>query len=884
MPHRTTLARAAPRAVYVSAGSLLAAQWRAYLARRALAEGERVAFGSACMPYRAFAAELWDACRGRGDPILLSPRQSRALWRQIVAESPEGGRLLGTDGPAAWAEDAWQTAAAFEVDLEHAARRVRGADFAAFVGWSRTYRNRLQDAGWIDAALVDGLLAERIRRPAPPLVLADFEPLPAQRRVLERLRAVGTPIETVAPPSVSGRASVLRCADPREELSAAAEWAAHALAAAPDTCIAIVVPDLAALASDVHRMLVDALGAIAGPVVGADFADRVFISTSPASADARPLVGAVLNALELLTPAAGFATFSRWLRSPFFHDGPTRAAAAAFETRLRRDTLAQVPFLDAYRHAGLDRRLRAALPDAAARVDAALALLDDPGRRRSPAAWAALWPNVVDALGGACWRDALRAADAERALYEEAILELARLTPIVGAMTASESLAELEAGMSREALARWPISGVHVLADIDDVGPGYAGLWVAGATDARVPRPVELRPFLPPALQIEAGFRYASPQDALQRSVALLERLTTRVPDVIYSWPEHVRDEPATPSPLLRALPAYSAAYRNDAARRSRSRGDAPGHPRRRERLPDPAPALAGEALPGGVAALNTQSGCPLRAFCEHRLGAESLPAVERGLPPAERGRILHRALERFFRRFDSWHALDATPAGELSSAMRREALRAASDSIGRGHPLLDAFIEIEAERARDVLAALVARERERAPFRVDSLEVDETLELGGRRLRMRLDRIDALDSGGLAVIDYKTGRAPRPGDWLGPRLRDVQLPAYAAAVGSDRLAALVVAVLRTDRAAYSGLWETGDAFPGRGRVGTELRLAELAEIWRDAIAALVAEYAAGDARLFVDGAEAAAGPYAPLTRVYALLGRLSAPVDATPR
>src|SRR5690606_3103116 len=269
----------------------------------------------------------------------------------------------------------------------------------------------------------------------------------------------------------------------------------------------------------------------------------------------------------------------------------------------------------------------------------------------------------------------------------------------------------------------------------------------------------------------------------------------------------------------------------------------------------------------GGTAALDAQSICPLRAFCEHRLGARPLVPIERGLSPAARGRIVHRALERLFRALDSRAALERAGPQLVETTIRREARRAAAEIVGRGHALLGALADIEATRAAEVVSALVARELERAPFRVESLELERTIELCGRTLRVRIDRVDALESGRLAVIDYKTGAAPRPLDWLGERLRDVQLPVYAAALPSARVAGVVVAVVRLDRAAYAGFWEPADAFPGRVRANAELVLSRLIETWRPRLAALVDEYAAGDTRLFAAdaeaaGPEAAGGPY----------------------
>src|SRR5690606_19983952 len=220
---------------------------------------------------------------------------------------------------------------------------------------------------------------------------------------------------------------------------------------------------------------------------------------------------------------------------------------------------------------------------------------------RSPAAWAALWPRVLDALDGPDWHRAGPGASDEQRRFEEALVELARLTPIVGTMTAADALVELEAGMSGEQPAALPLAGVHVLPDLEHVAPGYAGVWVTGATDARLPRPVELRPFLPVDVQVAAGMPWSSPCDALERSRALVERAVDRVPEAVFSWPEHVGDEPAEPSPLIRTLARPGARDRFAVPAAVASPGGRQA--RRRETIPDPAPPLAGVTLPGGTAA-----------------------------------------------------------------------------------------------------------------------------------------------------------------------------------------------------------------------------------------------------------------------------------------
>jgi len=58
-------------------------------------------------------------------------------------------------------------------------------------------------------------------------------------------------------------------------------------------------------------------------------------------------------------------------------------------------------------------------------------------------------------------------------------------------------------------------------------------------------------------------------------------------------------------------------------------------------------------------------------------------------------------------------------------------------------------------------------------------MEDKRKLLVAGLELNGRIDRIDRLESGGHAVIDYKTGKAT-PKQWRGARMDAPQLPLYA--------------------------------------------------------------------------------------------------------
>src|SRR5262249_40541218 len=148
---------------------------------------------------------------------------------------------------------------------------------------------------------------------------------------------------------------------------------------------------------------------------------------------------------------------------------------------------------------------------------------------------------------------------------------------------------------------------------VADVGPGYEAAWLTGFTDQAWPEPARGNPLLPRALTRKYEMPWSTPQEARARSARGLDRLSRRVATLVASWPARVYDFEAEPSPALRDWPELDAAE---------IAGGAPHAPtRRRETVIDRAPAVAGTQLHGGTGFLNRQARCPLRAFCEDRLG-----------------------------------------------------------------------------------------------------------------------------------------------------------------------------------------------------------------------------------------------------------------------
>ena len=173
---------------------------------------------------------------------------------------------------------------------------------------------------------------------------------------------------------------------------------------------------------------------------------------------------------------------------------------------------------------------------------------------------------------------------------------------------------------------------------------------------------------------------------------------------------------------------------------------------------------------------------CPFKYYAGHVLQLEEERADESGLTAQERGQLLHGVFEAFFR---AWRgrggATITTAAFDEAVALftevaesRLQLLPEADRALERTYLLGSAVspglaaraFAFEIEHGVEVIERLVE-------YGFDGEFPFETSD-GPRRVRLRgkADRIDLLADGTLRVIDYKLGRAPKPG-------RVLQLPIY---------------------------------------------------------------------------------------------------------
>jgi ATP-dependent helicase/nuclease subunit B len=229
------------------------------------------------------------------------------------------------------------------------------------------------------------------------------------------------------------------------------------------------------------------------------------------------------------------------------------------------------------------------------------------------------------------------------------------------------------------------------------------------------------------------------------------------------------------------------------------------------------------------------------------------LEAPRPGLEPRERGRLVHRALELLWDELRDSVTLQTIGAEALEQLIARSVGRAADELLAEDRSMSrERALRRERRRLHHVLASLCAVESRRTPFAVMERETRRTLEIAGTRLNVRIDRIDRLEDGQLALIDYKAGEPTTQG-WLGARPEQPQLLVYLRAV-QGKVAALATAHLATGQVRFRGIADRAGRLPRvpgltarNGTVSPEAWPRQLAA-WNQLVDAAARGFAAGRA------------------------------------
>lgn len=207
---------------------------------------------------------------------------------------------------------------------------------------------------------------------------------------------------------------------------------------------------------------------------------------------------------------------------------------------------------------------------------------------------------------------------------------------------------------------------------------------------------------------------------------------------------------------------------------------------------PAPRPPVAARPRKLSVTEIETWRRDPYAIYARHILKLRPLDPIDADPGAAERGLIVHAALDEFVR----------TYPGALPAAAFERLLEIGTRQFGAmlARPGIWAFWWPRFQAIARWFVAHEAEHRRQATPLVAEARGEMTLRARGRdfTLRARVDRIDRLADGTLAIIDYKTGAVPSMRDVADGFAPQLPLEAAMAAGGHFRdVAARPVTQLR---------------------------------------------------------------------------------------
>jgi len=870
--HTAVFAALERNALVLTANQRAARTLHSAYARRMRAEGHTVWQPPAILTWEIWTETLWQQLllRGVETRVLLNPMQERLLWKDILAQDALARTLRSPESLATLAADAWTLLARYGgldanggMDWLRAQFQAGSTDVRTFARWAQLFERRCRKDSFLPSAQLDGALVVHITKRALPLVekeiaLVGFDRITsAQTSLCNALRDAGIAVSQLAAPVEAPVIRIVEAADPETEMRAATRAIRQTLATNPEARIAVILPDVASVRSQLERIFLSELAPelqIAGATARRpfEFSLGVTLHRIAMTRTALSLLRWTINPLPL-------EEISALLRSPYLAGAQSERYERAIwdAQQLRRTKLLEpeIPLTWVLRQPHLPPMLHGQLT-ALQKLSADITALT---RQKKPLASYGTWMEHVAALlSAAGWPDGTeRKLDSNefqlQERWQKMLDEIATLDFAGERVDFSTALNAIERA-SAETLfaARSHNAPVQIMGTLESAGSVFDSIWFLGTTDMAWPSPASTHPFIPWTVQRDLGMPGTDSALSLADATAITQRIAASAPEITFSFAHRGSEGEQRPSNCLRAL-AGATWLRDDAIAPVSATAIA------LEDAPDDTtlPALPDTIVRGGATILELQAACPFRAFAEKRLFSTSLDTTEAGLDAAARGSLIHQVMATFWNTVKTQHALAAMSPAERTAHLTT-AIDAAFAPLRPESEWDLRYLRVQREWLARLLPQWLDVELARPPFEVNATERDlREQRIGPLSIDVRVDRIDTVrvepeDAPNQIILDYKTGKVSHRA-WFDERLEQAQLPLYAI-LTPEKLTGVAFARLRTGDMSMEGISALPDQLKktrrkkdGQPYANSEVRdLAAEIAIWHVKLTAIAEEFANG--------------------------------------
>ncbi|MCG8413576.1 MAG: PD-(D/E)XK nuclease family protein [Pseudomonadales bacterium] len=775
--------------------------------------------------------ESWDHAASLGmEPFAcklpISATEEIFLWIEVIENSLSKYPLLNPEETANQVSRAYQLMKQWRLQRDHAEPLRSYAvipDIAAYLEWIEEFESLCQERDVI--SLVDCIevlcneLADSPEIPVadelvlfnfyqPPPLYAELFSLLSQRTEVSEVQ-LATDIDTIS-------GDLQEFSNPREEFMHVANWAKQLIEQDSQAHIGLVGELNENQRTELERILHTTLNT--NCIVEFTETESVFNSThSTHSLLDEALVYDAFLLFDLVNEEQQGEAFCRVLRSPFvLPQSDEQEVRTKLETELRRRVTSHCRLQDLAYYAGREGK-EYFCPN----LSTAMLAIRESFRRMPQLATPREWGQFLEKILSEFDWPGERVTPYQRQVqqrFQKALDELATLTPLLGTIDYTRLVARLRNICVRAKYQQQfsPQSQISLYSIDEASGLNFDHLWILNFNDQVWPPPISPSPFLPYTLQKEVGLPGSHSDVQHQFAESAFRILCSSVGNSLHaSFHRSDGEQECRVSSYGRSFEriATDSEFTGDNIPIPLYGWESSDTPRLSVAADDTAvPLVVTEESLGGVSVLSDQSNCPFHGFLLHRLHAEPLESFATGLSRASRGTAMHEALEFLFGQVAGRDSIPGDP--NTLTALCDEAAGQAIQFLRKVHQALmtPRFERIEQQRIANLLQRFLKKEKERADFTVAAREQRHSWSYRGMVFNLKIDRVDRLDDGSLAVIDYKTGKTvASPTSWLSDRPQDLQLPFYSTVMNElqqESVAAIAIAHVNPERTDYSGIME----------------------------------------------------------------------------
>ncbi len=783
---------------------------------------------------------------------LLTPDQTLIIWQQLISQSSHS-TLLNVAATAKAASKARQLALQWGIsDLDDADVSF---DIEVFNEWHDDFEKTLEQHAWVDQAGLSSIVGQLMQTGQSfpkAVVLAGFDVYTYQQEMLwSTLKQRGCQVDSYAPYTIDATVNKLAAADSHAEAQTIAQWAREQLEASPGKQIGIIMPDLQTRQLELEAAFMQAFYPNHLYPVDIPINKPYNVSLGLALSNYPP-IQQMLRLLGFLTQGVDLSNLNKTLRSPFIAGGQAEWGQRARLEKFFRDrgylTVSFKQMCNTLSSADGKDYCCASLSAALIEVQEVVKTLPN---KASAVEWLPYIRHLLNAIGYLGDRELDSLEYQVFQAWEQVLKTFISVNDIKGKMSFESAVSTLkQLANTRIFQPETPQAPIQIMGLMESAGHTFDALWVAGLHDKCWPPTLKANPFLPINQQRQQGLVQASASLQYQLARLQTEQWSQSAKTVVFSYPLTVDGSLMLESPLLKTfnevdlLSVVKAIPISELMHRL-------ADPQLGFISDDSVVAINREGVSrGGVSIIKDQAACPFKAYAHKRLMVSALEQPEPGIDARLRGSLVHRGLEVL------WLTIKTQRQLLLLSLQERDDLvtTVVADVISeqaRFTPILKTtFGQMEGRRIAQLLMDWLELDSARESFDVLATELRQELDIGGLRIKTSVDRIDTLQDGSKAIIDYKTGTA-NLSSWFGEHPEEPQLPLYGV-FGVDGVDSICFAQIKKGDAKYVGIADNTSHFSALKSLdqvkGGQASWSAQLSYWQDVNVALAQDFLNGRA------------------------------------